>query len=189
MARLGSTLDCMVSKLRALLQWADAIAARKLLFANLGIACLVGIAHGGALAISMASSKPDPSIQFVALLSLPLVSVIALSAVYALLSPTRTELSLGLHGLILGVGALALLGWAASLLINGFPSGPFSWSPGMLSALIGYAFFLASRHSTPANWRAKPLVVFAPAIAFGVALLIDIAVFAQLIRHMQQSFR
>src|SRR5690242_17026547 len=84
-ARKTRTLGCMPMTLRALVDKVDSVSERALLWATVALSCFVGIAHGGALAITYAKPTPDPdSIRQLASISLPLAAIIFLTSVGAL---------------------------------------------------------------------------------------------------------
>jgi hypothetical protein len=179
----------MIGRLRAFIDWAEALPERRLLWINLGIACLVFLAHGGALAIS--ASKPTPETEGIATLaafSLPAASLVILSALAGLMRSDWGPRVLALHGLLLAIGALSGVGWAATLVVAGIPKVNFSWQPGLLSASVWYAFLIFSRFSLPDHLKALPSVRYLPMVALVVVLPVDIGVFLRLLGEMGNIF-
>ena len=134
--------------IRRVLERAAGVAPRKLLVANLALATLITLAHGGALIASQAQGSADAeSIRRMATISLPFAGLVLLSSGSSLLFRKRESLVLACpsQGVILFVGALALLVWAIELLIGGIPYEHFSWGIGLLSAVVCYTAFLLSR--------------------------------------------
>ena len=179
----------MIGRLRALVDWAESLPERRLLWINLGIASLVSFAHGGALAASISESTPQAEmIRHVATFSLPIASVVILSATSGLIRSDWRSRVLGLHGLLFTIGALSALGWAATLAAKGIPKVNFSWQPGLLSASVWYAFLILYRFSLPDHFKTLPYVRYLPIFALVMALPIDIGVFLRLLGEMGQIF-
>jgi hypothetical protein len=175
--------------LRALVSKVDGIPERALLWANVALGCFIGLAHGGALAITYAQPSPDAeSIQQLASISLPLAAVIVLTSVTALARVGFRRSVLALHGVIFGAAAVVTLLWAISILIWGLPDGRFVWSVGMMSALVAYGFFVASRYSVPKSAREHAAVFYAPLIALVLSLPIDAAVFVKTFSELTGRF-
>ena len=175
--------------LRALVNKVDCIQERTLLWVNLGLACFVGLAHGGALAITYGKPGPDAeTIWQVASISLPLATVVLLSAVTASLQVRFRQSVLALHGLVFATGAVVVILWAISILFSGFPHGNFVWSVGMMSVLVAYAFFLGSRYSVPKRFRDRIVVFYAPLLALLVSIPIDVAVFVKTLSELTGVF-
>jgi hypothetical protein len=179
----------MTRLLRSLLEKADAIAPRKFLWINLGLAALIGLAHGGALLAVRAKPTPDAAaIESLATISLPLAGLVALFSVVALLLRRLQPVSLALQGLILAASAVAGLVWGLGILLRGTHEGNFSWSPGLFSASVCYGVFMLSRFGVPALARASAVAYFAPAVAVVLAVPIDIGVFIRLIQTIAGQF-
>jgi hypothetical protein len=179
----------MTRLLRSLLEKADAIKPRVILWGNLGLAGLIALAHGGALLAVRAGPTPDAAaIQSLAAVSLPLAGLVALSSAAALIANRAQSIALGLQGVILAGAASVELAWGVSLLLRGVPAGNFSWSVGLFSASVCYAVFVLSRFGIPARLRATALAYFSPAMALAVAVPIDVGVFVRLTQEMARRF-
>jgi hypothetical protein len=168
---------------RTLLAKWDRIPARKLLWANLALGLLVGLSHGGALLAARA--KPTPGAEEILSMvpyTLPLAALVALSAAFGLLQRTRELHMLAFHGLIFFVCALAELAWGVSLIVVGIPAVNFAWSVGLFTASIAYAVFLFSRYAVPVGLRSMPALYYAPVLAIGVAVPVDLGVFLRFTR-------
>jgi hypothetical protein len=177
----------MIGRLRAFVDWAESFPERRLLWINLGIAFLVLVAHGGALALSISTPTPQAEgIRQFATFSLPIAGLVILSAAAGLISPDRRPRVLALHGLLLATGALSGLGWAATLVVTGIPKVNFSWQPGLLSASVWYAFLILCRFSLPDHLKTLPSVRYLPTFAFVLTLPADIGVFLRLLSGMGQ---
>jgi hypothetical protein len=175
----------MIAALRNLASRFDGIPERRLLWINIGLACLVSLAHGGALAITL--SKPAPNaeaIRQLASVSLPIAGLLIVTAVVALLRAEYRSTVLAIHGLAFGVGALASLWWALTLLASGIPEGNFRWSVGLLTASVAYAAFLVCRFTMPSPMRGRPAIRYAPLVATVIAAAIDISVFLRLVTEI-----
>jgi len=171
----------MIAALRTLLGKADGVPEKGLLWANIGLACLVALAHGGALAITYAKPTPDAEdIRQLAMFSLPIAAVVIVTAVAALIRVDLRRWVLGVHGFVLASSAAWGLLWALSILLEGIPKGNFRWSVGWLSAWVAYSVFVLCRFSLPPRLRAQPAVFYAPAIALVVAAAVDVGVFLRL---------
>ncbi len=95
--------------LRGFVNKVDGVPDRALLWANAALGCLVGLAHGGALAITYAKPTPDAdSIRQLASISLPLAAVIVLTSVTALGRVGFRRPVLAIHGLIFAVAGVAM---------------------------------------------------------------------------------
>ena len=175
--------------LRALVNKVDGIPERTLLWINLALACLVGVAHGGAFAITYGKPGPDAeTIRQVASISLPLAAVLLLTTVTALLQVRFRRPVLALHGLAFAAGAAAAIFWATSILFSGIPHGNFVWSVGVMSALVVYASFVASRYSVPKRFRDRMVVFYAPVLALLVSIPVDVAVFVKTLGQLARGF-
>ena len=175
--------------LRALVTKLDGIPERAILWANLALACLIGIAHGGALALTYAKPGPEAdSIRQLASISLPIAGVVLVTSVAALIQAPFRHTVLALHGALFAAAAVVTVVWALSILVSGIPEGKFVWSPGMMSALVAYAFFVGSRYSLPLRFRNRALVFYAPLLALVVSIPIDVAVFVKTINEVAKGF-
>lgn len=164
------------------LQKLDGIPEKALLFVDLGLACFVGLAHGGALLIALA--QQEEQLEFVrplASVTLPLAGLIIVSSVAALVWKRSRSAILGAHAVVLTLGAAALLGWAVSILINGIPKiTRFSWSPGMLTFLCVYPFYLL-RRTVLARFGKRFVVKYLHVMVLVIALAVDIGVFVKVL--------
>lgn len=179
----------MTHLIRLLLEKADAFSPRNLLWINLGLAALIGIAHGGALLAVRANPTPDAAaIESLASISLPLAGLVAIFSVLALLFRGVQPASLALQGFILAAVAVAELVWGLGLLFRGLPEGAFSWSPGLFSASVCYGIFMLSRFGVPVQIKSTAIAYFSPAVAVVLAVFIDIGVFIQLMQKISNQF-
>jgi hypothetical protein len=152
-----------------------------LLWVNVGLACFVALAHGGALALKYSKPTPDAeSIRQLTPFSLSLAAVVIVTAAAALIRVEFGRRVLGVHGVILVGSAAALLLWAAHILFSGIPEGKFIWSVGFLTAFVGYSVFVLCRFTLPLRLRTHDAVLYAPAIALAVAAVVDIGVLVRL---------
>jgi hypothetical protein len=175
--------------LRAALSNVDRVPEHVLLWVNVALACFVALAHGGALALTYAKPTPDAeSIRQLALISLPLATLVILTAVAALFRGDYRKPTLGLHGWILVASAVAALVWASSLLYHGIPKGNFAWTPGLMSVWACYSVFVASRFGVPSSLRGRLGVFYSPLVALAIALPIDVGVFVQFIGEIGKRF-
>ena len=167
----------MTSSLRTWLDKAYSPSERKLLWINLVIACLVAVAHGSALWLAISAKSPDAE-QFrpLVMVSVPIATLVILSAVAGLMRPESRARVLAIHGLVLLTGVLVLLGWAVTLVVGGLPKGNFSWSPGLMSASVFYAFLIFCRFTLSTRIKALPGVYWAPLVALLLAAPVDVGV-------------
>ena len=175
--------------MRALLGKLDGIPERVFLWVDAGLAALVVVAHGGALALTY--TKPTfaaADIRLLASISLPIAALILLTAAAALIRHGWGRQILAIHGFALAASAAAAVIWALSLLVRGLPQGNFAWTPGLMTACVGYSVFLASRYSVPIGARSRPPVFYAPLIAILIAVPIDLAVFFYFVAEMSKRF-
>ena len=175
----------MIGRARALLDRVNAIPERKVLWVNVGIACLIALAHGSALSFSLSGSAPESEgVRTLATFSLPLAALVMFSGAAGLVRTEWRPRVLALHGFVLAGAALVLLAWATALLVVGIPKARFSWSVGLLSASVGYAFLILHRFSLPGHLKALPLLRDLPVFALLVAVPVDVGVFLRLLGDM-----
>jgi hypothetical protein len=147
------------------------------LWVNVVLALFVTLAHGGALIAAESRSSPElGDIRAVAMFSLPLCAVILISALAVLAYKPWARQVLALHAVIASLSAAGFFLWAITLLLRGFPEGNFVWTVGILSAWVGYATVLALRFLLARTSSALSAVYYVPALAFLVALAVDIGV-------------
>lgn len=171
----------MIASLRGLLEKWDGVSQTRLLWINAGLASLVGISHGGALAIEI--GKPDSNadaIRAIATISLPIAAAVLLSALAALMLEKMRRAVLGAHGIAFCIGVAAMLAWAVKIIFTGLPEGNFRWGVGLLTLSVGYAVFLATRFALPQKFLLRPFVRHAPVVALAVAAIVDVGVFLRL---------
>lgn len=176
--------------LRALGEKLDTIPEPVLLLGNAGLAGFVMLAHGGALLLTYFQPHPDVQmIRTLAACSLPLSILVIVSAALAWLKPRLRSRVLAMHGVVLVVSAILLLGWAAKILATGIPTGNFSWSPGLMSGWVWYAFYILRRYTLPASVRQTTVGFYLHFIALATALPVDLGVFMRLAARMQEFFQ
>jgi hypothetical protein len=171
----------MNGALRTLLGKVDGIPEHAFLWVNVGLACFVALAHGGALAITYAKPTPEAEdIRQLAMFSLPIAAAVIVTAALALIQGGARRRVLAVHGYVLAGSAAAMLLWALDILLKGIPEGNFSWSPGLLSAWVCYSFFVLCRFSLPDGVRNHAAILYTPLVALVIALPIDVGVFIRL---------
>lgn len=179
----------MIATLHKWLAKADAMPETRLLLINTGLACLVALAHGGALAITLVKPTPDAEgIRQLATISLPIAVLVILSAAATLFSPSSRRTVLSLHGIVFAGSAVAMLVWGTGLLVYGIPEVNFTWSVGLFSLWIAYSVFVFCRYSLPPDLRRRPLVFYAPVTALLGAAVVDTGVFLRLMGEMGAWF-
>lgn len=162
---------------KALLTRFEAMSGRVFLVVNALLASLVGLAHGGALLISL--SKPTPhaeEIRQLSMFSLPLSFLILVSAMAAFVRPGLIHSVLRVHGAVIAVSAVALLLWAITILVGELPSERFIWTTGLLTAWAVYSAFVLTRHTLPQGSGSNIAVYYSPIIALVVVLPLDVGV-------------
>ena len=168
--------------LRLLLDRVYSIPERKLIWVNIALAGFVALAHGGALAATYAKPTPDASeIRQLAFISLPIASLVIVTAVAALIYAQLRPRVLALHGIILAVGESILLFWALGVLLNGIPDGKFSWAVGFLTVSVCYVAALFCRFSIPSHLRSSWDIYYAPLFALICAVPVDVGVFLRVL--------
>lgn len=178
----------MIERVRAFLDRVNSLPERKVLWVNVGIACMIAIAHGSALSFSISGRTPDgEGIRTLAAFSLPIAAIVLFSAAAGLVRLEWTSRVLALHGFILAGAAVVLLAWATSLLVVGIPKVRFSWSVGLLSVSVGYAFLILHRFSLPGHLKTLPLVRDLPIFALLVAVPVDVGVFVRLLGDIHKA--
>jgi hypothetical protein len=171
----------MNGTLRTILGKVGGIPEPIFLWVNVGLACFVALAHGGALAITYAKPTAEAEgIRQLAMFSLPIATVVIVTAVAALVRATLRRRVLGLHGFVLAGSAVAMLLWALGILLKGIPEGNFSWGVGLLSVWVCYSFLILCRFSVPSGLRDHPAIYYAPLVALGIAAPVDVGVFIRL---------
>lgn len=167
---------------KAILTRFEAMSVRVYLVVNALLACLVALAHGGALLVSL--SKPTPhaeEIRQLSMISLPLATLVLASALTAFIRPGLTLGVLRMHGVIIAVSATALLLWAISILVGELPSERFIWTTGLLSAWVVYSVFVLTRHTLPQTTRMNHMIYYSPFLALVFVLPVDIGVALRLV--------
>ena len=172
----------MIAALRGLIEKWDATSQTRLLWINAGLASLVGISHGGALAIEMSKPSADSdTIRQLATISLPIAAAVLLSALTALRLEKSRRAALGAHGIAFCVGIAAMLAWAIKILFTGLPSGNFHWGLGLLTLSVGYSIFLVTRFALQPELLSRSLIRHAPAAAMAFAAIVDVGVFLRVL--------
>ncbi len=160
------------------------------LLVNCAFAAFVMLAHGGALVISRAQESPDArSVEELARWSLPIAGLCLVAGLVALLRPSVRGPVLGGHGLAFASGALALLGWAVAILVNGIPDGNFSWGAGFLSLTVGWAFYVFRRFTLPERIREYAVGYYLHLLALLAALPVDLGVGFLMLRRVSETFQ
>jgi hypothetical protein len=179
----------MPMTLRTLVNKVDGISQRTILWTDLALGCFIALGHGGALAVTYGKPTPDAdAIRQVASISLPLAAVVLLTSVAALVRVDFRRRALAIHGVVFTAAAVVTLLWALSILVRGLPEGTFVWSVGIMTALVGYGLFVASRYSVPKPLREHVAVFYAPVLAVVVSLPIDVAVFVKTFSAVTRGF-
>ena len=172
----------MIGALRSLIEKWDGISQKRLLWINAGLASLVGISHGGALAIEMSKPSHDAdTIRQLATVSLPIAGAVLLSALTALFREKSRRAVLGAHGIAFCVGIAAMLAWAVKILFTGLPEGNFKWGVGLLTVSVGYSVFVATRFALPPELLSRPFIRHAPVAAMAIAAIVDVGVFLRVV--------
>ena len=172
----------MIKTLRTFLEKTYAIPGRNFLWVNIALAGFVALAHGGALAVTYVTPTPMASeIRQLALISLPVVAVVLITAAGGLISTQLRLRVLALHGIVFAAGESFLLLWALGVLFNGLPQGRFSWSVGFLSASACYASVLFCRFSIPMHLRSSWGAYYAPVFALACAVPLDFGVLIRVV--------
>lgn len=162
----------------------DRIPPGALLGINIGLACFVVLAHGGALAVTYLKPTPEADeIRQMAMVSLPLAALVIATAIAALIRANLRHATLAIHGLVLVTSAIYLLVFAVDVLINGVAKTNFSWMVGFLTLWVCYSFLVLTRFTLPGRVREWALVFYSPLIALVAVAVIDVGVFIQALRN------
>lgn len=166
-----------------LLERADRLPGRKLVIVNLLLGLFVLFAHGLAVVLVVLGKAPELEGRKTALLgSIVVAIVVAGTSAVALGRTSEQERILRLHSVLFLPGALLLLAWGAGVVVYGLPpSVRFSWSPGLLTALVFYAFFLARRQLFLGYVSESRTVRYGHLWAGSVAAVLDLGVLARVI--------
>lgn len=160
----------------------DTIPEHVLLIVNLCIAGFVCFAHGGALLIALTSEAGQiDSIKLLASITLPLASLVIISSLLAFKWLRARRVILGVHAAFLTVGAIAIDVWVTGILFKGIPkASSFSWTPGIMSGLCAYSFYLL-RRTVLVKYMDYTMIKYLHVIAFVFVFSLDIGVFGKLI--------
>lgn len=169
---------------KALLSKLGAFPDRKFVWINLVVSGLITLAHGGALIAFRAANPDDAPTESLSMvyISIPLFLTVFGTACAALIWRKATVYVLAFQGVVFLVAAIALLVWAAKILIVGMPDGNFSWSVGLLTASVFYAVFLFVRYSLPSGIKDRPAIAVAPLLFLFVSIPVDIGVLLTMFR-------
>lgn len=169
---------------KALLSRLGAFPDRKFVWINLVISGLVALTHSGAL-IAFRAANPDNAAAgplSMVYISIPLSLTVFATACAALIWRKSSAHVLALHGVVFLAAAVALLAWAAKIVIVGMPDGNFSWSVGLLTASVFYSVFLFVRNSLPSGIKDHQAAAVAPLLSLLVSIPVDIGVLLTMFR-------
>jgi hypothetical protein len=168
----------MIAAIRNLLGKADGVPGKRLLYVNGGLACLVAISHGGALALTY--SKPSPDNEGIRQLGLGVPTSCIGDAPYRGRS-FDTNCSRAQSPRIACRGCrreqhdTAAVGSARSC--ERHTLWELQLVGGLAKLTVAYSLFLISRFTLPISLRIRPLVFYAPVIGLVIAAPIDVGVF------------
>jgi hypothetical protein len=181
----------LTAELAAFTAQLDGVSPTKLTLVNVAIAAFVGVAHGGALALVLServSVFDADGVKSLATVTLPLAALILVSSVAAAFHRRLLEDVLKLHAAVLLVGAVAAMGEVAWVVVNGFPSESVTWTPGLFTALMTYAFYLF-RRMWLSPWTCRSYAAMnLHWLAAPVALAIELAVIVRLFLRTWEHF-
>lgn len=160
----------------------DTIPEHVPLIVNLCIAGFVCFAHGGALLIELTcETEQVDSIKPLASITLPLACLVIISSLLAFKWLRARRVMLGVHAAFLTVGAIAIVLWATGILFKGIPKGSnFAWTPGIMSGLCVYSFYLL-RRTVLVKCMDYTIIKYLHVIIFVFVFSLDIGVFGKLI--------
>ena len=163
----------------------DKVPVVGLLLINAALAGFVLLGHGGALAAAY-FAQPDKVSEILplALVSLPVSTIVILSSLAGLATARWRGVILSAQALILAVGSLALFGWALSVVFRGVPQGRFSWAPGLMTAFCVYPIYVLRRTVFERQISVFWWVYYLHLIALLIVLPVDTAVFIRVISKM-----
>jgi len=181
-----------MSKMTAGILKLDEIPAHVLLMVNMAIAGFVGLAHGGALAATLIQEPENlGEILPLAGVSLPIATVILISSIVVLISKKWLMPVLSIHSIMLCCGSVAAFVWISGILLNGIPEGNFGWSPGMMTFICVYPFYLL-RITLLRKYMTRSVAVrYLHVLVFVIALAMDLGVFFNFkssIKSRRESF-
>lgn len=172
-----------MSWLPRLLDRLDGLPDRALLLIDLCIGLFVLAAHGGLLLLVRLGKVPELEHQAPWLLvSVVVFACVVVSSGWALIRKSARGPVLGAHATVFLVGAVAMVAWAAGIVLEGIPTGVnFSWSPGMFTALVFYGVYLFRRQFLLDYVSGSPLAHYCHLGAAIVALALDLGVLVRLL--------
>ena len=180
----------MKAKILRLLEKAHGLPEKRLLWINVGMACFVGLSHGGALALTYVEPSPfADSTRRLASFSLPLVVLFLITSTAALLREDWRRPVLGLQGVVLASSAIVLSLWVLDIVVNGLPGGNLSFSMGFLSVWVGYSVLVACRFSLPPELRSHPTTYLAPLVALAITAIVELGLLIRFIAEMTNPIR
>ena len=175
-----------ITKLRVgLIRLYDA-PAKWLLIANLVIALLVSLSNG--MGVMLGHGMPGLTNEMEAMIVmfiLPGSAAIFFTGLLGLIFSSARVWVLRIHAIVIGIGTVSLCYWALELAINGLPDGGFSWSPGFLESIAGYAALLVCRFNLPDRLRANGKIYLIPVSAALFMIPIDLGVLLRFFEKMQ----
>jgi len=165
------------------------ISERVFLWINLAFATLILLLHGIPLWITFIRDVDDGEmIRQLALFSLPLTSVVIITAIIGLYRERLSTSMLKIQGSILAISGMFILIWALDLIINGIKAQHFSWQLGFMTAWITYSTLVFCRSCFSEHLRDKVMVLYTTAGVGVLAMAIDVAVFVKMFAQFDQMF-
>ena len=171
-----------MSWLSSLLDRVDSLPERALLLIDLCIGLFALVAHGGALILVRLGKAPMFE-QYAVWLLVSVVGFgcVVVSSTLAFFWERGRRPILAAHAVVLLGLAVALVGWAVGLVLNGIPTEVnFSWSPGLFTALVFYGVYLFRRLFLLGYVSASPLARHCHVAAALVAAALELGVLVRL---------
>jgi len=161
-----------------IVRWTDKIPIVILVLLNACLAGFVLLAHGGALVVAYVTHPSTAAETLHVTLPGVILSALIMASSLAAVANTsaRRSILLGQAAILCG-GALALIGYALIVLMQGLPTSRFTWRPGLMTVFTVYAFYVMRRAVSGKRIAAFWLVNYSHLIALVVVLPIDFVVF------------
>jgi len=169
----------MVAAVTTLLRKMYACSPAWFLRGNAAIALLFVVSNGGALALATAHPNEPLAAQVIreTTISLPIATLCLLLSTLAWLSPRWIARALRVQSFVLLLLVAHVVLGAFAQFAPASPEPKDFWVVGYFTLLVFYALVSVARFGMSGSPQAQSMAFYLPAIAAGVAAVVDIAVF------------
>ncbi len=162
------------------------------LLVNAALGALVLVTHGGVLLLLLSERVPAPPgyaelVWAVIPFSLPLAGLVVASSIGGLFMRKIKRPALAFQAIVIFFSSLALLVWAANIVIHGIPLGNFVWTPGFLTGWVVYSWFLCARVAVSGRSMRRSRIRYLLAVGALVAVPVDLGVFLRFLLSMMNT--